>query len=534
MPGSTPVELRSQLQRAIVTLHRKETYIVVSGLFKAGKSTLINQLARWDILPSGNLPETGAPVILKQRKSRAVRTVSYDGSIKIIEASRDSVATETSLYMADGRRRALEELARSVEIDAPELKLGSHCSLIDLPGLRDSNAMDEIALQTALEADLLIWVFRSEPAFSEQDGEFLTSLVTMCGAHAVQLVLNVRSTASDMHALEKFQRNGLLTHMTALEHHVQNSVLEQRHIDDLIVVDALQLRHGWFGETFGGRELHTLLRTTSRKSLPEVQTGRFLRVAAAIDAYAAWLSSYLKEAERVFEADNLRFKAFREREQQRAFLQKQASDAVDIAFKGLSQALDKAADDAAVRVTNTGFEAGRDVASPLINSMVTIVETRVDQLIARISSITTNPELECLSPKNVNAIMNGFVSGDLSRKVSRKYAIAIAIAEEIGEVRTAKPRISFGRFVSWIVGSDSEIEKAVSEARHALRSRAKSLSEKLNDRKSTIQTIVESSLHFTTLQSTPKPNPVQLEQLKKAMQTVTIARELLRCQRKPK
>lgn len=534
MPDSTPAELRAQLRRVVITLHREETYIAVSGLFKAGKSTLINRLTHWDILPSSNLPETGAPTILKRRKPMAVRAMRHDGSIKIIEANPDSIATETSLYMADGHRRALDELAKSIEIDVPELKLGSHCALIDLPGLRDSNALDEVALQTAMEADLLVWVFRSEPAFSEQDGAFLASLVAMCGAQVIQLVLNIMSTASDMDSWEVFQRKGLLAHKTALEQHVHNSGLEQRHIDDLIVVDALKLRQGWFGETFGGRKLHALLRATSRKSFPEVQIGRLARVAAAVDAYASWLNPYLTESERIFEGDNLRYATYKEGEQRRALLRKQASDTVDSAFKGLTKEISKAADDAVSRVTSTGFEADRDVATPVINGIVSIVEARVDQLIATLTAIAVNPEVEALSSKNVNTIVNGFALNNSSLKMRRKDAIAIAIAEEIGEVRTAKPRVSFGRCLSWLVGSDSEVERVISEARHTLRSRAKALTEKYTDRKPAIQAIVAGSLVFRPLQSMPKPNPIQLEQLKKSMQKVSMARELLKNSGRPK
>lgn len=526
-PNSTPAELRARLQRALITLEREDTYIVVSGLFTAGKSTLINRLAHWDILPSCGFLKTGAPALLRQRTPRAARAVRHDGSVRDIEASPDSIATETSLYMADGRRRALDELAKSIELDVPALKLGSHCVLIDLPGLRDMPDLDEVALHTAMEADLLVWVFRSEPAFSEQDREFLGLLVDRCGQQVVQLVLNVRRADSDVDGWGDFLRKGLLAHKTGLEKHVCDGGLEQRHVDGLIVVDAVKLRLGWFGETFGGRELHALLRAMSRKNWPDVQVARIARVASAIDAYACWLGPYLKEAERIFEEEHFCYTLFREAEQWRALLQKKASCAVDNAFKGLDNALDKAADEAAARVTNTGFEADRDVATPLIHGAASLLEARVSQLVVDMTTIASSPETDSLSAKNVSTIVNAFAFGDSDLEAHGEDAIATAVTEEIGEVVTSKPTMSVARVLSWLGGRDSGVEDAAREARCTLRSRAKSFSKTINNRKSMVQAVVAGSLHFRPLQKAPEPDPSQLDQLKASMQNIFTARELL-------
>ncbi len=82
--------------------------------------------------------------------------------------------------------------------------------------------------------------------------------------------------------------------------------------------------------------------------------------------------------------------------------------------------------------------------------------------------------------------------------------------------------------------SYSAAPPTVSEARHTLRSRAKALTEKCTDRKPAIQAIVANSLVFRPLQPAPKPNPIQLEQLKKSMQKVSMACELLKNSGRPK
>ena len=75
LPAGCPEELRELVVFTLRTLEREEAHIAVAGLFKAGKSTLINRLARWDILPSGDLPETGAPALLRLLNAPASQSV---------------------------------------------------------------------------------------------------------------------------------------------------------------------------------------------------------------------------------------------------------------------------------------------------------------------------------------------------------------------------------------------------------------------------------------------------------------------------
>ena len=65
-PADVPAIVKSRLEKALRTLERDEVQVAVAGLFKAGKSTLVNRLAKWDILPTGGLPETGAPGTLRR------------------------------------------------------------------------------------------------------------------------------------------------------------------------------------------------------------------------------------------------------------------------------------------------------------------------------------------------------------------------------------------------------------------------------------------------------------------------------------
>ena len=120
-----------------------------------------------------------------------VKVYDRQGKGTEIASHPHAIAEHTSLYDRTGVRRPVEALASHVEIQAPRLRLNERTVLIDLPGLRDTREMDAVALGMATEADLILWVFRSEPAFSEQDAEFLSILVSTCGPHVVRLLINV-------------------------------------------------------------------------------------------------------------------------------------------------------------------------------------------------------------------------------------------------------------------------------------------------------------------------------------------------------
>ena len=173
--------------------------------------------------------------------------------------------------------------------------------LIDLPGLRDTREMDAVALDMAMEADLILWVFRSEPAFSEQDAEFLSILVSTCGPHVVRLLINVICPNDDKIVWRAFTQHKLQAHRASLSRHIKDIGLSEKHVETLCVLNARLLRRSWFLSGFGGRELFRLLQSASRKSDEQVKRARYVRVKSAFETCGQWLAYEREEVEREFQ-----------------------------------------------------------------------------------------------------------------------------------------------------------------------------------------------------------------------------------------
>lgn len=516
LPEDCPPSVRERLRIAKSALTREEITIVVSGLFKAGKSTLINRLARWDILPSGGFPETGAPAILRQRKPRAVRARARDGDVTLIEGETAAIAAKTSLHDKDGVRKSANSLAAEIEIDAPKLQLGKRARLIDLPGLRDTAEMDEIALRVAAEADLVLWVFRSEPAFSEQDSEFLSFLVQASGPQVVQLVLNVfESSGRDPKvAWRDFQKKKLPAHRAGLLKSAPDIGLVKEHVERLCVVDARRLRRAVLGVTFGGRQLFKLLAAASKRSDLLVRRARLPRVSSAVGVANNWLTSALDEAERAFAAAKSSWETYQSRLVKRKTIEDACSAAVSAAFAGLDRELASAAQTAAARISRASFEPGASVQGPLEQEAATILTARATRLAAVATTLAADPEVHAFPHNGANIIFGSFMAA--GRGGASLEALADAAEAAIANVALPKPKWSWGRVGSFFKGEDKGVDDAISDARAALRSAASSAAREFLGRKSSVEAGVKSAVQLIPIEQVAKPDPSRLELLRRS------------------
>lgn len=124
--------------------------LAVAGRRNAGKTTLINSLLGQSILPTGHLPMTRAPTVLRhsrgfRHKDRGVCCIYFDADDIDSVLAGDDVAPGACgpiellhLYASHGPHSAMDLPAPAlsvVYVDAPILLA---CDLIDLPGLAES------------------------------------------------------------------------------------------------------------------------------------------------------------------------------------------------------------------------------------------------------------------------------------------------------------------------------------------------------------------------------------------------------------
>jgi hypothetical protein len=511
-PDDLPGIVKSRLEKALRTLERDEVQIAVAGLFKAGKSTFINRLAKWDILPTGGLPETGAPGILRRRKPGGVRVKRRSGEILEISPDQAEVSKHTSLYDKDGRRRHNGEIADWVEIDAPRLSLPRHVSLIDLPGLRDTADMDEVALEMALEADVILWVFRSEPAFSEQDTSFLQFLISVCGAHVLQLVLNVFTPDEERRRWRSFFERSLPTHHSALSRVAPALGLESEAVDRLLVVDAKRFRRRLFGTDFGAREVRRFLRQVARRGSDSVKRARFFRVGTAAEFAAAWLSAPLEDAAAQYREQDALYRAYEARLVHRKALTEKLDAALTDAFKGLEAEFKQAGHDAARKVELMAFRTGENVAKGLIEQSALIIRDRALRLAVACQAISSDTECIPLSAASSEVIERSFSLFHSGEDIRER--IYDGIARNVGEVRLEKPKLSLSRIGSWIQGGDNEVAASKRRAQSELNRRAANLAGLMNQRKTEVAKILRQVIQLIQIEHIDRPSPVRWESLK--------------------
>jgi len=161
--------LLAQIKAARQLLWRTQKQITFFGVFKAGKSTLLNGLLWQKILPSRTNRATGV-----------VTRISYAdrASVSVIRPHlptfhRESVQLQNLeqyiLLDVSGKTAKAPEQIESVEIELPLSLLQNNCSLVDTPGLLDNPALTERTYQELERSDLAVLVLSAEKLLSQAE-----------------------------------------------------------------------------------------------------------------------------------------------------------------------------------------------------------------------------------------------------------------------------------------------------------------------------------------------------------------------------
>jgi GTP-binding protein EngB required for normal cell division len=116
--------------RALVQRVEDERFFVACvGEFKRGKSTFVNALIGHDVLPTGVLPVTTVPVVVRSGPTLSARVRTASGG------SRDIAPGALAAYVSEQRNRRNRKGVESVEVFMPSAVLEDGLCLVDMPGL---------------------------------------------------------------------------------------------------------------------------------------------------------------------------------------------------------------------------------------------------------------------------------------------------------------------------------------------------------------------------------------------------------------
>lgn len=171
------------LNEVLDKLSREESYLAILGLFKRGKSTLINALLKQAIIPTGVVPVTSVITRISFGNDIEVKVSFGDGSQKkvLVEQLCDYV-TE-----AGNPNNIKNVIVADVFVPAPILKDG--LILIDTPGVGSTYiGGTKVTFQFLDRVDFAVFVLAVDPPMGQQELELLSSLA--CKSNKILFVLN--------------------------------------------------------------------------------------------------------------------------------------------------------------------------------------------------------------------------------------------------------------------------------------------------------------------------------------------------------
>lgn len=104
-------------------------YVACIGQFKRGKSTILNALVEDPILPTGVVPITTVPTILRYGENRSAR-VRFEGA-----AWKDVAPESLAQYVSEEQNPENAKRVAGVEVFVPSPLLADGMCLVDTPGL---------------------------------------------------------------------------------------------------------------------------------------------------------------------------------------------------------------------------------------------------------------------------------------------------------------------------------------------------------------------------------------------------------------
>lgn len=176
-------------------------YVACIGQFKRGKSTLINALIGQPILPTGFIPVTAVPTVIRFGGKPDARIRTREGSWK------DILVSDLKQYVTEELNPENQKGVQGAEVFVPSPLLSSGMCIVDTPGLGSVFTGNTAATQAFIpHIDAALVVVGADPPLA---GEELT-LVEAVGKQVRELILVLnkadRTTDAERAAASAFTR----------------------------------------------------------------------------------------------------------------------------------------------------------------------------------------------------------------------------------------------------------------------------------------------------------------------------------------
>ena len=178
-------------------------YVACVGQFKRGKSTLINALLGTSILPTGVVPVTAVPTVLRHGRLGA--------RVRLAGGWRDVDPGELADYVSEDRNPGNRLGVLGVEVGMPRPLLEGGLCLVDTPGLGSAIEPNTAATREFLpHIDAAVAVLGADPPISGEELAFLAQ-----AAERIETLIVVLNKADRIPAAERAEAAAFTARMLA-------------------------------------------------------------------------------------------------------------------------------------------------------------------------------------------------------------------------------------------------------------------------------------------------------------------------------
>jgi GTP-binding protein EngB required for normal cell division len=174
--------IAADLAQLIARINEGRFFVACVGQFKRGKSTLLNALVGEEILPTGVVPVTTVPTVLRYGEQLAARV--------LINATWQTIRPDTlSQYVSEELNPENNKRVEGVEVFLPSPLLASGMCLVDTPGIGSVFAGNTETTRDFLpQIDAAILVVGADPPISGEELDLIEAVAAKVGQ--ILIVLN--------------------------------------------------------------------------------------------------------------------------------------------------------------------------------------------------------------------------------------------------------------------------------------------------------------------------------------------------------
>lgn len=164
----------AKIDKMIEKLRTRQYTVAVVGEFNRGKSSLINSLLGMNILPADITPTTATINRVVYSEAPYSRLKMINGEIEEIPL----LALKARVTKITEEARSASEQVEEAVIGYPTVFCRNNISILDTPGLNESEAMDKCTFDRMNQIDALIFTLRVDYPFSYTEAKVVCKLLS--------------------------------------------------------------------------------------------------------------------------------------------------------------------------------------------------------------------------------------------------------------------------------------------------------------------------------------------------------------------